>query len=436
MKRRLLTLIGGIGVDEDRCIGCGNCEAVCPGNYELLCRGIEGRGTLVVRNGVAGFVSAECCRRDIPESACRRCYDACPMRAVIYPDSEGFQRLEAEIINAGKCTGCGACAAVCPDKIIEINEYPILRGECINCGFCLVHCPSMRRASTRGEISLIDEPLGEYRKLVAARASAARIASVAQDGGIVTALLTYALRKGIIDAAVVAVNSSQPWKPVPLIASTEEEIIAGAGTKYTNSPTLAALKKARESGFKKLGIVTLPCQSRALQRLETSELGRELMDIVALNISLFCKANLHYAGILELSQKYGFSLNEVKKFAIKGKSLYVTTPAGVVDIPLKEALRYCRPACKCCADFTSVHADISVGAVGSPKEFSTVIIRTRKAEEIFENMVKEGIIEVKEVNDKGFSLLMKLAAQKSKNTQNLSEPGKVVAMMRAGGGGH
>lgn len=436
MKKRLLTLIGGIGVDEGRCNGCGNCEVVCPGNFELLCRGVERGGTLRVINGIATFVSAEACGRDIPESACRLCHDACASRAVTYPEGDGFQRLEAEVVNAGKCSGCGACAAVCKDRALEVGEYPVLTGKCTNCGFCLVHCPSMKKAPDEADTLLLREPLGRCIRLVAARVRETRILSAAQDGGIVTALLTYALRKGIIDAALVASSSSQLWKPVPVIASSEGEIIGGAGTKYTNSPTLAALIKAREMGFRKLGVVTLPCQSRALEMLEKSEIGRELGDIVALNISLFCKANLHYEGIVELSQKYGFPLNEVKKFAIKGRSMHVTTSAGVVDIPLKEALKYCRPACKCCADFTSVHSDISVGAVGSPREFSTVIIRTRKVDEIFENMVKEDIIEVKEVNNNGFKILMTLAAQKSKNTQNLSKPGKVVTMMRAGGGAH
>ena len=434
MKRRLLTLIGGIDVDEDRCTGCGNCEVVCPGNYELLCRDVEGRGTLVVRWGVANFVSAEYCRRDIPLGTCRQCYDACPAGAVIYPDSEGFQRLEAEVVSTGRCTGCGVCAAVCADEVIGIGEYPALKGECTNCGLCLVHCPAMQVST--GEGLLIDEPLGRYRKLVAAKACAAEITGVAQDGGVVTALLSYALREGIIDAAVVAVNSSYPWKPVPLIATTEEDIIAGAGTKYTNSPTLSVLKKAHEMGFKKLGIVMLPCQSMALQQLESSELGRELQGIVSINISLFCKANLHYAGIVELSRRYEIPLHEVRKFSIRGRSMQIIAPTRIVDIPLREALKYTRPACMLCADFTSVHSDISVGAVGSPDGFSTVIIRTRRAEEITGSMVKHGVIEVKEIENHGFNLLTKLAASKSKNTKSFSEPEKVIAMMRAGGGIH
>ncbi|WP_456474939.1 Coenzyme F420 hydrogenase/dehydrogenase, beta subunit C-terminal domain [Candidatus Pyrohabitans sp.] len=424
-------LRGGIGVDEARCSGCGNCEAVCPGNFELLCRGVERGGTLRVMNGIAVFLSAEACSRHIPESACRLCYDACAPRAVVYPETEGFQRLEAEVVNAGRCSGCGACVAVCRDDALEVEEYPVATGECTNCGFCLVHCPPVG-APAGGEM-LPERPLGRCIRLASARTRDERIAGVAQDGGLVTALLLHALRQGTIDAAVVASRNSN-WKPVPLVASEEEEIIAGAGTKYTNSPTLAAIPEAREMGFRKLGIVTLPCQSRALEMLEKSEIGRELRHIIALNIALFCMANFHHTAIVELSQRYSFSLGEVRKFAIKGRSMQVTTHGGGMEIPLREAMGYVRPACRRCADFTGIGADISVGAAGSPEGFSTVIVRTRRAERIFQEMERTGEVEVRGVGDRGLRFLLKLALKKLGNLRNTCGQDNAVAAVHAGAG--
>ena len=46
--------------------------------------------------------------------------------------------------------------------------------------------------------------LGTYKEAVAARSTDKRIQEVAQDGGIASALLIYALENNIIEGAVVA----------------------------------------------------------------------------------------------------------------------------------------------------------------------------------------------------------------------------------------
>jgi coenzyme F420-reducing hydrogenase beta subunit len=53
-----------------------------------------------------------------------------------------------------------------------------------------------------------NEPIGIIRGTYSGRASAADIQSHAQDGGVVTALLAFALDSKMIDAAVVAGRDS------------------------------------------------------------------------------------------------------------------------------------------------------------------------------------------------------------------------------------
>jgi ferredoxin len=43
---------------------------------------------------------------------------------------------------ADNCGYCGACVAVCPNQLLELNENEIAISEgCQNCGNCQIVCP-------------------------------------------------------------------------------------------------------------------------------------------------------------------------------------------------------------------------------------------------------------------------------------------------------
>ena len=96
-------------------------------------------------------------------------------------------------------------------------------------------------------------PLGTYKEALSARSTDKKILDVSQDGGIVSALLCYALDEGIIEGAVVAGTPDEDWRPIPTVVTSSDEVIAAAGTKYSMSPTLSALKEAtRQYGLEKV----------------------------------------------------------------------------------------------------------------------------------------------------------------------------------------
>jgi ferredoxin len=47
------------------------------------------------------------------------------------------------VIDRGKCTGCGDCAAVCPSECIEVMDDKAVIEErfCEECGECVDECP-------------------------------------------------------------------------------------------------------------------------------------------------------------------------------------------------------------------------------------------------------------------------------------------------------
>ena len=107
-----------------------------------------------------------------------------------------------------------------------------------------------------------------YKEAVAARSTDKRIQEVAQDGGIASALLIYALENNIIEGAVVAGDPGDDWVPIPEIATTADEILSAAGTKYSMSPNVWGIKEAaRQHGIESIGTVVTPCQMQGILRL-------------------------------------------------------------------------------------------------------------------------------------------------------------------------
>ena len=46
-------------------------------------------------------------------------------------------------VNANECVGCGACADVCPQDAITVDDIAVIdASKCVECGACVDECPS------------------------------------------------------------------------------------------------------------------------------------------------------------------------------------------------------------------------------------------------------------------------------------------------------
>ena len=46
-------------------------------------------------------------------------------------------------IKESECVGCGACADVCPQNAITVDDFAIIdASKCVECGACVDECPS------------------------------------------------------------------------------------------------------------------------------------------------------------------------------------------------------------------------------------------------------------------------------------------------------
>lgn len=296
---------------------------------------------------------------------------------------KSYLDLKSEVWDTGKCSGCGACVAVCPADALSFAEgemitSPSTTGYCkqatdnVPCGACYAACPR-----TGGQP---EETLGTYIELVSAKA--AFDVSHRQSGGAVTAILANALDEGLIDAVVTVTEDRWSLKPSSVVITRSNVLIQQAGSRYSWwVPLLAALKNAVvERKFHRIAVVGVPCAVQALARIRTSEndLLKPYAKSIRLVIGLFCTESFDYTALVQgkLRTHYKLEPQEIRKLDVKGKLEILKHDGTTTTVPLAELDTCIRKGCHYCTDLTAVLSDISAGAVGSPAGTTTLIIRT------------------------------------------------------------
>ncbi len=362
-----------------------------------------------------------------------------------------------DVVDAGTCCACGCCVLVCPHNVIEyidnIPKQTAKEGAAFDyCGVsegvgCDV-CSNVRRrllpreAHLTAKVFEVDRPyediFGVYRHIFVVRTHREDIRERAQDGGIVTALLVWALNKGVIDSAVVSAvgENDKPCFPSPQQVTTEEEIKASSGSWYTYCANNLALKDARERDLKKVAFVGVPCQITPLRKMEHTDpdflVGpkkrekvisrqrgylRDLTDRIALNIGLFCTEVFLPELLTEgIEKDMGIPLTNIAQFNVKGEILIYKKNGDMQTMPLKKAITdYQRMECQHCADFSAELSDIACDGV-STSGATIVVIRTQKGEDIWRAFEVDGGVETTPIQDnkRAWNILLRLA-RKQKN---------------------
>ncbi len=330
----------------------------------------------------------------------------------------GFGELEHKVITPEICCKCGTCEALCP-RIEHKEDKPTLMEYDPHCGLCFAYCPrtflNMADIENKvfGRSRSLEEKLGVYRKAISVQSNLGK--GNIQDGGAVTALMVHALEKGIVDCAIVT-DRDDMWRTIPRVATMAQDVISAAGTKYTISNSIIAIKEAIDKDYNKIGFVGTPCQIQAMRKLQLLDEPYEFgQDRIALLIGLFCMENFDYDALMGGLVKETFDLNpkEIERFEIKRGMFRVIDNKGLAhEIRLDETDKFAFKGCGPCFDFSSELADMSVGSVGSPDGWSTVLIRTEAGERLYDSALANNAIIEKAVSEKGLALTQKLAGNK------------------------
>ena len=223
------------------------------------------------------------------------------------------------------------------------------------------------------------EGFGVFREVSAVQTSLS-----GYDGGVVTSLLIKGMKRNFFDSAIV-VRRGNNKKNEAVIAEDPEDIISAKGSKYELLPIPEKFVEAvQERGKKRIAVVGLPCQIFGLR-----EIQRSMPDVDLTAIGLFCMENFRYYLLKKrIKDLLHVDLDTVESAVISKGNFIVSDRGKTVSCRVKDLMAAVRTGCLFCTDFTSELADISVGMVGSPDGYSTVIVRTQKGEELF-NLLKD-----------------------------------------------
>lgn len=330
--------------------------------------------------------------------------------------------LNSEVVQTGLCTGCAACVVACPHDVLGYDhasggyrpyhlEEELGPDDCIHgvkgCTSCTRACPRFRTWETEAENFLFerertpDEVAGIAKDVMLARATDPGVHEVGQDGGLVSAILIWALDHDVIDAALVSYleGDGSSWVAKPGVARTRDEVLAGAGSRYTYSANTLAYNEAVADGAERIALVGMSCQTSALPVMKARKVGK-VGRRFTLNIGLLCSKTFDDAIFPELFEaKYGLRREDMVKMNIKGVFQVWMRDGSYHEVPLKECHQWTREGCKLCPDFAAEHADISTGGIGAFNDWTLTLVRTDAGREVMDGMLADGAIEVRPADD-------------------------------------
>src|SRR5664280_536595 len=275
------------------------------------------------------------------------------------PEKPHWAELLSEVVTSGLCTGCAGCVVACTYDVLSYDDtggrYKPLHIDADGGPNSCTHLFGRERTS--------EEVAGVSSDILLVRATDPEIHQAGQDGGLVSALLIWALEHDVIDAALVSnlEGDGSTWKAVPGVATTRAEVLAAAGSRYTYSANPLAYPGAIEAGAERIALVGMGCQASAPPVMAARKAGK-IARRLSLTIGLLCSKTFDDAIFPELFEaRYGIARADISKMNIKGVFQVWTRDGGFHEIPLKEAHAWTREGCKSCPDFA---AGRDVGVLG------------------------------------------------------------------------
>lgn len=332
------------------------------------------------------------------------------------------------VVRNGLCVGCGICGAACPNEAINVFfdgkcgvPLPIVGNKkCSECQRCLHVCYGYKVDSSlnlRVFGTSSSSILGNSIKCYTGYATDQQLRFNSASGGVVTALLVYALKQGLIDGAIVTrMEAGSPPKAKAFIATTVGEVLSSRGSKYCPVSFAECLKNLENK--KKYAVVGLPCHIYGIRKL--AESNAKIRNSVSLYLGIFCDGMPSYLGTLYILKRYKMAQQYITKFEYRGGGWPgrllirgrqpMSEKQSEIHVPYpqywNDSFGFFLPyRCTLCHDGFNEFSDISCGDAWLPRFMhsdkqgtSSIVTRTEVGERLIWDAFKDGIVQINYIN--------------------------------------
>ncbi len=334
-------------------------------------------------------------------------------------NSDGFDLLRREVLDADLCCGCGTCVGVCPTGALRIDLHesyrPVCDSEaCSHCGLCYEVCSgrgypvvawTARRDDGRSSPT-VDPQRGPVMGFFYGHATDDRIRTQSASGGIATTLLLHCLQTDLVDE--VAVVELEDDRPKVLLTSDPKDVLAAMQSKYGPVPMMQIIAELRRRP-RRIAMTCTPCQLGGWMR--ATERMPKLRECLVLAIGLFCGQVQTYDSLQAIARASGCKDTADIKFRgwrcgpYPGCASFELSSGEVISKPLYQWLDVAVPhfslnRCFLCPDGGNWLADMALGDIHAGGTDETVIVcRTSRGRKVLDAMSSAGRIEFAEMSD-------------------------------------
>ena len=307
-----------------------------------------------------------------------------------------------EINDKRDCSGCTACASICPVKCIEMKSdeegfvYPVVdKSRCINCGLCEKTCPIINR---KADAKIEPRAYACINNDLAVRMNSS-------SGGVFSLLAEYILQN---DGVVFGASFDENFVVRHTFIEREEDLNKLRVSKYVQSDMGEMFKKAKEflDANRKVLFTGTACQIAGLKSfLKRDYENLFTQDLICHGVPspLVWKKYVAYRGgenCEEISFRKKFADETKTCFYIKLKNgkEYAKLPNSRDPMVRMFLLNKCsRPSCHACAFKTITRkSDITLAdfwgintvypKINDGKGVSLILIHSDKGKKLFDEI--------------------------------------------------
>lgn len=330
-----------------------------------------------------------------------------------------------KIIKHNLCNRCGSCVGLSHGKIIFSNKtgnyLPAILEEpdqetaalidhaCAGADFNFPEYKQLLFANTPN----FHTYTGAYTSISIGYAGHENIRKNGASGGILSAILIWLLENGEIEGAVVTgMSEKEPWLTKSFIATTKNQILEAAQSKYIITSVNEILPEiAAFNG--RLAYVGLPGQVQSIRKLQ--KINHPWVQNIKYIFGPFYGNTLHFSSIKSFLHSYGYKdYTAITKLYFR----YGEWPGNMriefdnnkfIQLPKFHA-NYLIPFhivknSLLCTDLSNEFTDISGGDAWAPvyeergKGYSMVIARNKKGQEILDKMCADGSLQLEPIDE-------------------------------------